>query len=54
LPTGHALALIPAALHGREEEAAFESLLWRCWLARFGRAAVREQMLGWLDSGAAD
>lgn len=54
LPTGHALALIPARLSGRAAEAAFESLLWRLWLARFGDAAVRAQMRGWLDEGAAD
>lgn len=53
LPTGHGLALIPAELDPDEANAEFEKLLWRCYLIRYGHAAMRERMQAWVHGDPA-
>lgn len=52
LPSGGALALLPAELAGAASDAACEELFWKCSLTRYGDPAVRRRLRAVLIAAA--
>ncbi len=53
LPEGDAVALVCPAWDAARTERAFETLLGRLWLVRYGNAEARAQLRAWVRSRSA-
>lgn len=53
LPEGDAVAIICPSWDAEKTEQAYETLLGRLWMARYGNAEARDQMRAWVRSRSA-